>query len=283
MTGRELAERAADIARNYKTLYVYGCFGAPLTGRNVARYTQNNDYNRRKARTAMIRAAADQTPPVYGFDCVCLLKGILWGWSGDSSRAYGGARYKSNGVPDTNANGMIGKCAVTSKDWGAIVPGAVVWKNGHIGVYIGDGLAVECTPKWRNCVQITAVGNIGKKPGYNTRTWTKWGLLPYVDYTEKEDVDDMTKEETQALIDEAVTKAAQDMSAVVLAAARELREELGPREYNTPEECPAWSREAVRWAVESGYIRGDEAGRLRLDDNKVWALQVTYNIMAKGE
>ncbi len=29
-TGAELAERCLDVARNYKTLYVMGCFGAPL-------------------------------------------------------------------------------------------------------------------------------------------------------------------------------------------------------------------------------------------------------------
>ena len=61
--------------------------------------------------------------------------------------------------------------------------GEVVWMDGHIGVYIGDGLAVECSPKWKNCVQVTAVGNIGSKRGYNTRTWAKHGKMPYVSYT----------------------------------------------------------------------------------------------------
>lgn len=54
--------------------------------------------------------------------------------------------------------------------------------KGHIGIYIGGGLAAECTPKWRNCVQITAVANIGAKTGYNSRRWTKYGKLPYVTY-----------------------------------------------------------------------------------------------------
>ena len=31
-------------------------------------------------------------------------------------------------------------------------------------------------------MQITAVGNIGTKAGYNTRKWTKHGRLPYVQY-----------------------------------------------------------------------------------------------------
>ena len=58
----------------------------------------------------------------------------------------------------------------------------MVWTTGHIGVYIGNGLAVECSPRWANNVQITAVGNIGKKNGYNTRMWKKHGHLPYVTY-----------------------------------------------------------------------------------------------------
>jgi hypothetical protein len=82
---------------------------------------------------------------------------------------------------------MINVCSGVSKDFSNIEVGEVVWMKGHIGVYIGDGLAVECTPKWENKVQITAVGNIGKKTGYNTRTWTKHGKLPYISYESKND------------------------------------------------------------------------------------------------
>ena len=91
MTNKELVAKCIDIAKNYKTLYVMGCFGAPLTGGNVTRYCQNHEYNRAADRTRMIKAAANQSPPVFGFDCVCLIKGILWGWNGDASRTYGGA------------------------------------------------------------------------------------------------------------------------------------------------------------------------------------------------
>ena len=61
--------------------------------------------------------------------------------------------------------------------------GEALWVKGHIGIYIGNGLAVECTPSWENKVQVTAVKNIGAKSGYNARTWTKHGKLPYVTYT----------------------------------------------------------------------------------------------------
>lgn len=184
MTAKAFVDKAVDIAKNYKTLYVMGCFGAPLTGSNVSRYCNNHSYNKNATRTAMIKAAANQSPPVFGFDCVCLIKGILWGWDGDASRTYGGAGYAINGVPDIGADTMITKCTgVSTTGWDDMVIGEAVWMSGHIGIYIGDGLAVECSPKWENKVQITAVGNIGSKAGYNTRRWTKHGKLPYVDYT----------------------------------------------------------------------------------------------------
>ena len=174
----ELVAKVTDIAKHYKTLYVMGCFGAPMTAANKTRYTQNHSYNKSAARTAMIMAASDDT---FGFDCVNLIKGVLWGWTGDKTKAYGGAKYAVNGVPDIGADTMITKCKdASSSGWDKVDPGEVVWTDGHIGVYIGNGLAVECTPLWKNCVQITAVGNIGSKSGYNTRTWKKHGHLPYV-------------------------------------------------------------------------------------------------------
>lgn len=185
MKANVFVEKAVEIAKNFKTLYVMGCFGAPLTGSNVSRYCNNHSYNRAADRTAMIKAAGNQNPPVYGFDCVCLIKGILWGWSGNASKTYGGANYASNGVPDIGADTMITRCLdVSATGWANMAVGEAVWMSGHIGIYIGDGLAVECSPKWENKVQITAVGNIGSKAGYNTRTWTKHGKLPYVDYSE---------------------------------------------------------------------------------------------------
>ena len=48
MTAKELVEKAVDIAKNYKTLYVMGCFGAPMTAANKQRYINNgasNNYN----------------------------------------------------------------------------------------------------------------------------------------------------------------------------------------------------------------------------------------------
>ena len=179
-TGAELAAAAKNVAKNYNTLYVMGCFGAPLTGANVERYCTNHEYNKQSNRTAMIKARADRNPPFYGFDCVNLIKALLWGWDGSPEAKYGGAKYASNGVPDVNADYMIQLCKDVSADFSNIEIGEAVWEPGHIGIDIGGGIAAECTPRWANGVQITscncAVG------GYHRRDWKKHGKLPYIAY-----------------------------------------------------------------------------------------------------
>lgn len=183
MTAQELANKCIDVAKNYKTLYVMGCPGAPFTEYNKNRYINHSnrksrEYNSKPARKKMIQAATADT---FGFDCVCLIKSILWGWNGNTSKNYGGATYMSNGVPDITADAMIKVCKDISTDFSKIEVGEAVWCSGHIGIYIGDGLAVECTPTWQNKVQITACNQ--DKAGYNRRNWTKHGKLPYVSYS----------------------------------------------------------------------------------------------------
>lgn len=167
----------AKLALSKPTLYIMGCFGAPMNERNKIRYSNNYPYN--KKRESLIMSASSDT---FGFDCVNLLKGILWGWSGDVNATYGGAVYASNGVPDINEAGMIARCEGVSPNFSNIVPGEMLYMSGHAGIYIGDGLAIESSPKWKNGVQITAVANIGIKTGVNNRTWEKHGRLPWVKY-----------------------------------------------------------------------------------------------------
>lgn len=175
-TGNELASACLNVAKNYKTLYVMGCFGAPMTSANKERYCQNHSYNQQTVRQTMIKSATSDT---FGFDCVCLIKGLLWGWNGNKDKTYGGATYASNGVPDIGADGIIGKCKDVSTDFAKLVVGELLWMPGHVGIYIGNGQAVECTPAWKNGVQVTTVLNVLPGTGH---TWTKHGKLPYVAY-----------------------------------------------------------------------------------------------------
>lgn len=179
MKATDIAGKMKTIAQSYKTSYIWGGIGQPITeasiNQAVRQYKDNLAYAP-KARKLIGQKA-------FAFDCVGTIKAILWGWSGDSSKSLGGAKYASNGAPDISANQMIAKCSNVSRDFSKVQVGELLWKEGHVGIFIGEGLAVECTPIWDCGVQITAVGNIGRKAGYNTRTWTKHGKLPYVTYT----------------------------------------------------------------------------------------------------
>ena len=134
-TASELAKAAENVAKNYKTLYVMGCFGAPMNATNKTRYCNNHTYNKAASRRKMINAATADT---FGFDCVCFIKGLLWDWAGDANHTYGGANYQSNGVPDINSNSMINACKDVSTDFSVMEPGEVVWISDHIGIYIGN-------------------------------------------------------------------------------------------------------------------------------------------------
>lgn len=162
-----------ELAVNSKTLYVMGCFGAPMTEANKTRYKRNHSYNQKNERQRMISAA---TPDTFGFDCVNLVKGILWGWSGDKTKTYGGAKYASNGVPDVGADKMITLCSkVSDFSTRPVEVGEFVWLPGHCGVYVGDGFVIESSPAWKNGVQKTKLAD---------RVWVKHGFLPWVEYEE---------------------------------------------------------------------------------------------------
>lgn len=169
----------AKLAAKCNTVYVKGCWGAPMTASNKARWLAAYAYNRRWDRKAKINAATSDT---FGFDCCGLVKGLLWGWDGNPDKIYGGAGYAINGVPDINEAGIIAACKDVSTDFSKIEVGEIVEMPGHMGVYIGDGLAVEATPAWADKVQITAVANIAKRSGYKSRTWKRHGKLPYIEY-----------------------------------------------------------------------------------------------------
>lgn len=183
MTADEFIKQAKK-ALKHKSLYVMGGFGAPATDKNKARYSDNNYYNRQPARQAMIKAADAKT---FFWDCVCLIKGILWGWNADYTKVYGGAVYASNGVPDLGADGMFkrGWMVNQSKDFTKIKPGAVVHMSGHVGIYIGEGQVIESSSKWENGVQLSFLGNLGFKEGHY-RIWDNYGYPPVVDYSKYE-------------------------------------------------------------------------------------------------
>lgn len=54
-------------------------------------------------------------------------------------------------------------------------PVEVIWFSGHVGLYLGDGMCVECAPSI-NKVAITQLSYLKK--------WCKHGELPWIERTE---------------------------------------------------------------------------------------------------
>lgn len=166
-------------ALNSNTVYCSGGFGFPITEEIIKSKTNQFSYSITKQNQLKQLIGKNY----FGFDCVNLIKAVLWGWNGDSSKTYGGAVYKSNGVPDVNDSGLFKLCKEISTDFSKIVKGAIVWMDGHVGVYIGNGQVIEATAKWTGNVLVSSLGNLGYSSD-KTRVWAKWGKLPYVDYSE---------------------------------------------------------------------------------------------------
>lgn len=198
MSGKELARRACEIAQSFKTIYGYAMYGFQITDKTIAsKAKQNLNGWYTSKRIKMLQAVANQNPPTWGFDCVNLIKAILWGWWGDANLEKGGAVYASNGIPDTNADGLFGRCSDKTADFSQIEEGEAVHIAGHIGIYVGGGMVVECTPNWENGVQITALGNVKNDFSqglYRVRSWDKHGKLPHVGYEGTESAADPGEE-----------------------------------------------------------------------------------------
>lgn len=202
----KLVAKLNEIVEDYDTCYVYGAVGQHLTASLIStladRWRSMNFYTQSKLNQyeKIMADAKKKNKYIWGFDCVNVIKAVLWGWNGDQSKSYGGATYGSNGVSDVSADGCISICKNVKSywdknnnpiPWDDIQLGEAVWTNGHIGIYVGEGLVIECTPKsgtgWTNNVQISGLGNLPFNKTYSSkkRTWKKHGKLPWITYLDE--------------------------------------------------------------------------------------------------
>ena len=116
-------------------------------------------------------------------DCVGLIKGYNWTSGGASAiEAIGtdnsiSSKYGGNNCPDKSANGMFTYARNKGCAWGTIdtlpeIPGVALRSDGHVGVYVGNGYAVEERGFSYGCVKTKVA----------SRKWTHWFQLPFVDY-----------------------------------------------------------------------------------------------------
>ena len=167
-------------AKDSNTVYCTGMFGQPITENSINQLTKQYPKQYTDDKVKVLKNLIGKN--YFGFDCVCLVKGVLWGWNGDNAKEYGGAKYNSNNVPDVDTEGLYVKCE-TSADFSKIIPGALVWMKGHVGIYIGNGDVIECTNAWTGNVLVSKLGNLGYTGKYVRNAWKGWGKLPYVDYS----------------------------------------------------------------------------------------------------
>ena len=146
-----------------KWVYWYGTCGYDCTtslyNRKKEQYPGHYTSSRESGYKADIRAGKMCA------DCVGMIKSFFW----KGGKLDGKNVYQSNNCPDKSANGMYELC----KEHGKIatipeIPGLVVWKSGHIGVYIGNGYTIEERGFAYDCVK----RKVSEGP------WTHWGKLP---------------------------------------------------------------------------------------------------------
>ena len=169
MTDKELQTKVLDIVKNYKTCYLYGGTGQLITDAIITQKAKQIPSWYTPSRVVALKKLVGKG--YYGFDCVNLIKGVLWGWNNGEM-----GKYKSNTVPDTNANGFIKLCEDVSTDMASIRPMEVIWFDGHVGLYLGNGECIECAPSL-NRVAVTKMSYQGK--------WCKHGKSPWITRTEE--------------------------------------------------------------------------------------------------
>ena len=104
-------------------------------------------------------------------DCIGLIKGHYW--TNDDGKIV----YKLDGLPDVSANGLH-NTAVEKGPIAALpeIKGLIVWKRGHVGVYIGNGEVIEAHGTKSGVIKTRLTKTV------NETGWTRWFKCPFIDY-----------------------------------------------------------------------------------------------------
>jgi hypothetical protein len=154
--------------------YWYGTCYYPCTNSLLASKTKQYPTHYAANRQAGYRA--DIAAGAMCCDCIGLIKGAMWSSLGTTTSKYG-----ANDCPDKGANGMLDYCKAQKARWGKMstypdTPGLLLHKDGHVGVSIGGGYAIEAKSYADDLVKSAVAG----------RGWTDWAELPFIDYSNKE-------------------------------------------------------------------------------------------------
>lgn len=172
MQSREFVEEAIRISK-LNTAYASGTFGQKFSEAFIRQKREQypSSYPDSKIRSLRNKAANGD---LYLFDCCGLIKSIIWNFPS--------VVYKSNGLPDVNDSGIWNQyCIEKSNKWDNVEPGEILHMKGHVGIYIGDGKAVEATARWEEKVLISNVMNISMDADHS-RKWEAHGKFTLLEY-----------------------------------------------------------------------------------------------------
>lgn len=169
MNSKDFLTKLEEVQK-LNTIYAKGCFGQPLNESNL---TQKSKQYKSWYSTKLDKFKSLIGKNYFMFDCMGLVKGVIWGFSGDPKKEFGGAEYESNGLPDCTEAQMIKLCKEVSTDFSKIVAGELLYMSGHVGVYFGNGKVIECTSGYTGNVCYTNLKD---------RKWLKHGKLPMINY-----------------------------------------------------------------------------------------------------
>lgn len=157
-----LAAFARKKAAQSNTIYVLGSFGQILTSAFLDQKCKQLPWNQQQR--PFLSKYVDKN--IQAYDCVGLIKAYLWD---DKPSNY-------NAGEDENEEMMYNRA--TTKGPIHTLPereGMLVFMPGHVGVYIGNGEVVECTPN-------LALGGWGVlKTKLAGRGWTSWAAYARIE------------------------------------------------------------------------------------------------------
>ncbi len=168
MITNQMLTSFCEQALKKETYYMWGTYGKPITKSLIA--AKAKQYPKKYSETRKAFLSKKANGKALGCDCAGLIKWALW------TNANVNSPIKYDGKTDRGTNGLYD--AATAKGNIATLPeerGVIVYKSGHVGVYVGNGYVVECT-----------LGNRGDgvvKTRLAEAGWTHWLKIPEVVYT----------------------------------------------------------------------------------------------------
>lgn len=159
MTNEELVQIAKDIYNNQATVYAKGGIGWLLTRNKldslIRQYPENKKY------------ISEKDLGKHVCDCSGMIVGMAYdGWTVNTNPVWTKAH-------DWNDQGLHDRLTDTCDPKDAI-PGMCLWKQGHVGLYIGDGMAFDSNAeKSGSGIHLRKVTDVA---------WTLAGKLPEIEY-----------------------------------------------------------------------------------------------------